>query len=184
MKRIIQSIPILKCIGLVGLDTMVSKLTHVSIAVDDLKEAVAFYTDLLGLEPLQTPDFGEQEDVDGPNTNSEFLRCDDQQFHLFVEPESEPMLYSHVAIHVDNFEEVYREAKKLDIFAALGDLREQPRIFQIDTNAQMYVRDPSNNLIEINYPEISELDEEVFDRIIHRDIAGPEIGVYMTEKLK
>ena len=162
---------------------MTSKLTHVSLAVDDLAAAVTFYTELLGLEPLPTPDFQEQEDVDGPNTTSAFLRCGDQQFHLFIEPDAEPMLYSHVAIHVDDFEEVYRRAKQLDAFAALGELTAQPRIFQIDRNVQMYLRDPSDNLVEINSPDISALDTDTFDRIIHRDIAGPEIGVYMTEEL-
>lgn len=71
--------------------------------------------------------------------------------------------FHHFAIDVDDFEQTYLEARRRGLledrpFGAA--VRELP-----DGSAQMYIRDPAGNLVEIDTPDASTLDRSVVGEI-------------------
>jgi hypothetical protein len=42
----------------------------------------------------------------------------------------------------------------------------------------MYIQDPTGNLLEIDYPDISELDRSTFAKVITRETSGPSRHTY------
>ena len=79
-------------------------LNHVSVVARDLEESIRFYVDVLGLEPLPTPDFG-------------FPAAGELQVHLFERPD-EPPTHAHFAFTVDDIVGVYEQARGLGILEA------------------------------------------------------------------
>jgi catechol 2,3-dioxygenase-like lactoylglutathione lyase family enzyme len=115
-------------------------LNHVSVVARDLDESIRFYVDVLGLEPLPTPDFG---------FPVQWLRAGSLQVHLFERPE-EPPSYAHFALEVDDVVALYERARELGILdsASFGyAIAELP-----GGEAQLYIRDPAGNLIELDHP--------------------------------
>ncbi len=124
-------------------------LNHVSIRARDLEESERFYRDLFGMEPIPTPNFG---------FPVRWLRVGDLQLHLF-ERESEQGRYHHMAVTVDDFAEVYRRAAALGILD--GDTFGH-HLYELPGDvAQLYLRDPAGNLIEVDGPHASGLPEDV-----------------------
>lgn len=124
-------------------------LNHVSVSATDLGASVRFYADLFGMEEIQTPNFG---------FPVRWLRVGDQQLHLFERPEAAPR-YHHVALTVDDFENVYARAEALDCFdtTTFGRyLIELPG----DT-IQLYLRDPAGNLVEVDADGASRLPDSI-----------------------
>jgi len=108
---------------------------HVSINVRDASEALAFYTQILGLRQRDDrPDFG---------FGGAWLDIGDQQVHL-IESAVPDDRGQHFAIRV------------ADIDAAVSGLREhgievsEPK--PVATSRQCFLRDPSGNLIELHEP--------------------------------
>lgn len=106
---------------------------HVSINVDDLEAARAFYVDRLGLaERTDRPDL----DVKGT-----WLDIGGQQVHLIV-ADVPPRMGQHFAVQVD------------DIDAAVGELREHgvrvsdPMV--VGSGLQCFLRDPCGNMVELH----------------------------------
>jgi YD repeat-containing protein len=123
---------------------------HVSINARNLEESVRFYVDVFGLERIPTYDFA---------FPVQYLRLGDLQLHLF-ERETEAPPYHHIAFNVDDFEGAYRRAKELGILereSFFQDMYELP-----DGTVQMYIRDPSGNLVEIDWPDVTTLDRSLF----------------------
>jgi lactoylglutathione lyase len=125
------------------------RFNHVSIHADDLEESARFYEQVFGLERLPTPTF---------DPEVLWLRVGDQQLHLFSNRTETPRFH-HFGIEVDDFEATYLRAKELgvlepDTFRA--PIRELP-----DGSVQMYMRDPTGNLIEIDWPDASTLDRSI-----------------------
>lgn len=125
-------------------------LHHVSILTSDVERSLAFYRDVLGLEPLPRPDF--------PIRGS-WLACGDRQVHLVQHPTG---TYrngeidnndTHFALRTDDFEGVVRqlEAHGFSEHAAEGAPK---RIMMKRTGAagfaQLYVLDPDRNVVEVN----------------------------------
>ena len=141
------------------------RINHVSVNALDLEESARFYETLFGMERLPTPLF-----PDGPVL---WLRVGDQQLHLFERDTPAPR-YHHLAFDVDDFEAVYLKARELGLFDdAFGtQIREHPAGW-----IQMYVRDPADNLIEIDSPDAKSLDRSVVTgiRALEDDVAqvGP-----------
>jgi catechol 2,3-dioxygenase-like lactoylglutathione lyase family enzyme len=116
-------------------------LNHVSVVARDLEESVGFYVDVLGLERLPTPDFG---------FPVQWLRAGALQVHLFERPD-DPPTYAHFAFEVDDVVAVYERARALGILdrTSFGyAIAELP-----GGEAQLYIRDPSGNLLELDHPD-------------------------------
>lgn len=115
---------------------MVGKAVHhVSLNVDDVPSAVAFYN-ALGFREIERPDF----DFDGA-----WLRIGDAgELHLlgFPPPEAKGQ---HFAVHVDDLDEA------LTALAADGITAD--RTGEIDGICrQAFLTDPSGNQVELNQP--------------------------------
>lgn len=157
------------------------RLTHVSVIAEDVEESAAFYEDVVGCRRVPTPQFGRQADFDAEEDIAlQILRVGDHQLHLWNDPahEVEATRFAHFGIHVDDFETVYRRAADRDAFAAIGVESAPPRVFDFNGTAQLYLRDPTGNLIEIDHPNIEALDRSVFAEVVSRETSGPDLGVY------
>jgi catechol 2,3-dioxygenase-like lactoylglutathione lyase family enzyme len=122
-----------------------SQINHVSINARDLDESVGFYVELLGAEPIPTPNFG---------LPVQWLALGRTQLHLF-ERDLEPTSHHHFGITVDDLEPVYRAAERLDALDrdAFGNhLVELP-----GDVVQLYVRDPGGNLVELDQAGVERL---------------------------
>lgn len=141
-----------------------TRFNHVSVHAFDLEESLRFYMEVFGLERLPSPNF---------STHVEWLRVGEQQLHLFKSENPAPRSH-HFALDVDDFEAAYLKAKELELlddetFGAA--VRELP-----DGAVQMYIRDPSGNLVEVNWPDVSTLDRSIITGI--RSVADerPQTG--------
>lgn len=150
-----------------------TRFNHVSILANDLDESATFYEEVFGLERIPTPKFG---------IPVQWMRCGNLQLHLFKR-DIEAVDYYHFGLHVDDFEEVYQSVKDHDIASfdvvATGEevTDEEPDVYVLpDKSVQMYVRDPATNLVEVNYPDVDDLDRDVVPELIYRDDQIPQTG--------
>jgi YD repeat-containing protein len=128
---------------------------HVSVHADDVDVSARFYTELFDLTDLPAPDFG---------APTRWLRVGDLQLHLFGRPTAAPRFH-HFAITVDDLTEVYARAERMGVIDAETyghELIELP-----DGAVQLYVRDPAGNLIEIDHPDVSTVDDRLRAKV-HR----------------
>jgi glyoxylase I family protein len=115
------------------------RVDHVSFAVRDLARSLAFYRDVLGLEPVPRPDLG----IPGA-----WLGAGEAQVHLIEVPTDfdagapppalNPMA-GHAAFGIDDYDAALAAltAKGLDVLAFGRDA------------GQMWVKDPDGNIIEL-----------------------------------
>ncbi|MEA2425684.1 MAG: hypothetical protein QOH13_2094 [Thermoleophilaceae bacterium] len=132
-----------------------TSLNHVSISSIDVEESVRFYTSVLGLERIDTYTFA---------FPTQYLRLGDQQLHIFQRDEAtEAPPFHHIALNVDDLEAAWiraRELGALDTTAFFSPIYELP-----DGTVQVYLRDPGGNLVELDWPDVTTLDPEVFGEI-------------------
>lgn len=129
-------------------------INHVSISAPDLDASVRFYTEVFGMERVPAPRFSGQPVA--------WLRLGDQQLHLF-QRQGAPT-YHHFGIDVDDFEAAYVKVRQLEIRdekTFLGGIFELP-----GGEAQMYLRDPAGNLVELDWPDSSTLDRSAIPDIV------------------
>jgi len=140
-------------------------IQHVNVNVEDLDAAIPFYRDVLGLALDDTPDQG---------FRSQFFRIDGiQQIHM-NEMRDERQFRGHFCLVVPDFMGVFTRAKAVNAIdiGPWGKVRQLP-----NGKMQMFVRDPSGNLIEI-----ANTSREVIDLATLRDdIVEPERGVYKID---
>jgi catechol 2,3-dioxygenase-like lactoylglutathione lyase family enzyme len=129
-------------------------INHVSIPAVDPDRSVRFYREVFGMEEVPAPSFGFSRPV-------RWLRLGDLQLHLFPVDGQPERTTQHLGIEVDDFEEAYRRVKELGVFASPGD---RPAAVWVlpSGQLQMYLRDPADNLVEINAPDVEALDRTVF----------------------
>ncbi len=140
------------------------RINHVTLVVDDLAEACRFYEQEFDLEPLPAFKF------DYP---AQFYRInDEQQLHL-TEWEDKPSFRGHVAIQVADFSDCFRRMKARGAIDTTpwGKVRRLP-----DGVMQMFIRDPSGNLVEIVCPASDHVDESIFED----DLVESEPGAYVS----
>src|SRR5262245_32877403 len=141
-----------------------SLIQHVNVNVDDLDAAIPFYRDILGLELDKTPDQG---------FRCQFFKVGEvQQIHM-NEMSDARQFRGHFCLVVPDFMAVFARAKASNVIdvAPWGKVRQLP-----NGKMQMFVRDPSGNLIEI-----ANSNSETIDLAVFRDdiaIVEPERGVY------
>jgi hypothetical protein len=82
------------------------RINHVSVNARDLQESVDFYIDLLGAQPIPTPNFG---------LPVQWLALGRTQLHLF-EGDLRPTSHHHFGVTVDDLEPVYRAAERRGAF--------------------------------------------------------------------
>ena len=118
--------------------TIARSLNHVSFAVRDLDRSLAFYCDLIGLQPLPRPDFG---------FPGAWLGVGDAQIHLIQVPAgvdvgSPPPTINPAAGHTAFF---------VDDYSATLSKLHGAGLAVVETSAemgQMWVQDPDGHIIE------------------------------------
>ncbi|MFK7743147.1 MAG: VOC family protein [Planctomycetota bacterium] len=137
-------------------------LQHVNVNVDDLDAAVAFYRDVIGLPLDATPDQG---------FRSQFFRLGETaQIHM-NEIEDVHQFRGHFCLVAPDFVAVFERALRADAI----DTRAWGRVRQLPSGAmQMFLRDPSGNLVEIGSAKDADLDPKLFEH----EMVEPERGVY------
>lgn len=126
-----------------------TNLNHVSVHVHDMEASIRFYTGVLGMKKIPTPNFG---------FPVQWLRVGDLQLHLFKRDVPTPG-YHHFGVTVDDFHAVYLKARELGVCdrEAFGhDLYELP-----GGCVQLYLRDPAGNLVEVDWPDVNALDRSI-----------------------
>jgi catechol 2,3-dioxygenase-like lactoylglutathione lyase family enzyme len=141
-------------------------LNHVSVLAEDVEESAEFYRDVFGMERIPSANF---------EVPVEWLRAGSAQLHLF-ERDMEAVPYYHFGLTVDDFESVYRQARDGGFFANWDDQADASVYELPDGAAQMYINDPAGNLVEVDYPDIDELDDSVLDRVVDRSDLQPQTG--------
>jgi catechol 2,3-dioxygenase-like lactoylglutathione lyase family enzyme len=124
-------------------------INHVSIPTRDLDESERFYKELVEAERLDSPNFG---------TPVRWLRVGNVQIHLLQDGGGGGGA-GHFGITVDDLAAVYERARALDAFDSFANgyyLWELP-----DGVVQLYLRDPSGNLVEVNARDAGALPELV-----------------------
>jgi lactoylglutathione lyase len=141
---------------------MAAALNHVGVIVDDLDESIRFYEEMFGLERLPTPAF---------NVPVTWLRAGDLQVHLTERPGPHS---GHLALFVDDLGALYRRA--LEGGSLWSD--EQGRaVFVLPSGeVQLYVVDPSGNVIEANHHDAERWREEIPGMVEHADIVQQPPG--------
>jgi len=150
---------------------MGSQINHVSINARDLQESVDFYVELLGAEPIATPNFG---------FPVQWLALGETQLHLF-QKDVQPLSHHHLGITVEDVEPVYRVADRRDAFdrEAFGNhLVELPGDL-----VQLYVRDPAGNLVEIDHVGVGRLPEELRSQLVRLQDKNPQDDENMSARL-
>jgi catechol 2,3-dioxygenase-like lactoylglutathione lyase family enzyme len=147
------------------------RINHVSISAKDLESSVDFYVDVLGAQPVATPDFG---------LPVQWLAIGDCQLHIFQAP-VEPLSHHHFAITVEDLEPVYRRIEARGAFdhEAFGNhLVELPGDL-----AQTYMRDPAGNLVELDALGAGRLSDELkADLRVLADVR-PQTGEHALARL-
>lgn len=124
-------------------------INHVSLSTGDLETSTRFYEEVFGFERIATPNFGYPVQWLGLSGR--------QQLHLVTRID-QPQRHQHFALTVDDFDRVYKLAAERGILdgEVFGSaVNELP-----NGEAQMYLRDPFGNLIEVDAPDTSALNAE------------------------
>jgi catechol 2,3-dioxygenase-like lactoylglutathione lyase family enzyme len=147
------------------------RINHVSVNATDLQESVDFYVELLGAEPLTTPNFG---------LPVQWLALGTTQLHLF-ERELTPTSHHHFGITVDDLEPVFRVAEKRGAF---DDIAFKNRLVELPGDVvQLYVRDPAGNLVEIDCPGKDRLPQDMRDQLKQLWDFNPHTDEQMSARL-
>ena len=126
-----------------------TRINHVSVNARELRESVDFYVELLGAEPIATPNFG---------LPVQWLALGRTQLHLF-ERDIEPTSHHHFGITVEDLEPVYRAAERRGVFD-----RQSFRKHLVELPGdvvQLYLRDPAGNLLEVDQHGVERLPEDI-----------------------
>jgi catechol 2,3-dioxygenase-like lactoylglutathione lyase family enzyme len=135
----------------------VTKINHVTLIVDQLERAAEFYEKELGLGVIPAFVF------DYPTAF--FDIGEGQQLHL-TEWEDAQSFRGHLCVTIDDFNSFFHRAKELGIvdINPWGKARRLP-----DGAMQMFVRDPSGNLLEISSPPDYVPDSGIFEDELYQE---------------
>jgi catechol 2,3-dioxygenase-like lactoylglutathione lyase family enzyme len=129
----------------------IEAINHVTLIVDDLEKARAFYTNVLGLEELPAYAF------DYP---VQFYKINDRQQLHITQWKDAYSFRGHVCLQVADFNETFRTLKELGAI----DITPWGKVRRLRDGAmQMFARDPSGNLLELSHPDASTVDAAIFE---------------------
>jgi catechol 2,3-dioxygenase-like lactoylglutathione lyase family enzyme len=140
----------------------INDINHVTLIVDQLEPAAEFYEHEMGLEVIPAFVF------DYPTA---FFKINDtQQLHL-SEWEDAQSFRGHVCFKVNHFSQLFWRCKELDIIDTQpwGKVRRLP-----DGAMQMFIRDPSNNLVELSSSPDYTPDPKILEDELYQD------GLYVS----
>ncbi len=126
------------------------RINHVSIAAADLETSTRFYENVFSMERIPTPTF---------DTPVQWLRVGDMQLHLFQDDGPAPARH-HLGITIDDFDAAYEAVKEYASDTWGWRLVELP-----SRQVQLYFRDPSDNLIELNWRDADTLDRSKYPEL-------------------
>jgi catechol 2,3-dioxygenase-like lactoylglutathione lyase family enzyme len=129
------------------------RINHVSINARDLQQSTDFYVEVLGADPILTPNFG---------VPVQWLAMGRTQLHLF-ERDLTPTSHHHFGVTVDDLEPVYRAAERWDAF---DDVAFRNRLVELPGDVvQLYLRDPAGNLLEVDHLGVARLPDDLRARL-------------------
>jgi catechol 2,3-dioxygenase-like lactoylglutathione lyase family enzyme len=129
------------------------RINHVSVNALDLARSTEFYVEVLGAEPIDTPNFG---------VPVVWLALGTTQLHLF-ERDLTPSSHHHFGVTVDDVEPVYRAAERWDAF---DDVAFRNRLVELPGDVvQLYLRDPAGNLLEVDHHGVDRLADDLRARL-------------------
>jgi catechol 2,3-dioxygenase-like lactoylglutathione lyase family enzyme len=143
-----------------------ARVNHVSVSARDLSASTDFYVRLIGATPIPTPNFG---------FPVQWLAVGDTQLHLF-ESDAEAPVQHHfgVEVELEGLVSAYRMALELD---ALDDEVFNGQLVELEGDVvQLYLRDPSGNLVELDAVGAQALPEDVRGRIRVLGEVHPQLG--------
>ena len=150
---------------------MSARINHVSINARDLRESTDFYVELLGAEPIATPNFG---------IPVQWLALGRTQLHLF-ERDLKPSSHHHLGITVDELAPVYRAAERHDAF---DDVAFRNRLVELPGDVvQLYLRDPAGNLVEVDQFGVDRLPADLRARLHGLWDFNPQSDEHMQARL-
>jgi catechol 2,3-dioxygenase-like lactoylglutathione lyase family enzyme len=140
----------------------ITEINHVTLIVDDLEEAAVFYEKELGLEVIPAFVF------DYPTAF--FKITETQQLHL-TEWEDNTSFRGHICVRVDDFSAIFHRMKDLGVI----DIEPWGKVRQLPDGAmQMFIRDPSGNLVEISSHPGDTIDPSIFEDELYKE------GLYVS----
>jgi catechol 2,3-dioxygenase-like lactoylglutathione lyase family enzyme len=125
------------------------RVNHVSVSAPDLEASQRFYAGLFGAEPIPAPNFG---------LPVRWLSIGETQLHLFQRAVDAPS-HHHFALTVEDLGAIYRRAGELGAYdsQAFGH-----HLYELPGDvAQLYLRDPGGNLVEVDSPRAGGLPESI-----------------------
>ena len=151
-------------------------INHVTLIVDDIEKTGAFYSKEFGMEPLPALP------VDFPTA---FYKINDtQQLHL-TQWDDVRSFRGHLCLHVDDFNTCFYRMKELGIIDTkpFGKVRRLP-----EGSMQMFIRDPSGNLVEISSSPKYNLDPAILEDKFYQegmyDSGRNDFGGYKSDQAK
>jgi catechol 2,3-dioxygenase-like lactoylglutathione lyase family enzyme len=151
--------------------TGAADLNHVSVSATDLETSIRFYEEVLGLERVATPNFG---------FPVQWLQAGERQLHLFQRSGEIPT-YHHFGLTVDDLPAVYERARERGCFDKTtfsGHLVELP-----GDVAQLYIRDPGGNLVELDSPGASRMPESMRAELVRLADVEPQSEENLSGRL-
>jgi catechol 2,3-dioxygenase-like lactoylglutathione lyase family enzyme len=149
-----------------------SGINHVSVSARNLEQSTAFYVELLGAEPIATPNFG---------IPIQWLALGRTQLHLFQRDVDVPT-HHHFGITVDDLEPVYRAAERWG--DAFEDETFRNRLIELPGDVvQLYLRDPAGNLVEVDHHGVDRLPEDLRARLVPLWELNPQSEEQMSGRL-
>ena len=128
-----------------------NRIHHVNLMVDNIDKAIEFYGAQLGLEALPTPEMG---------FRAQFFKINDvQEIHVNELKDITPER-AHFCLRVDDFAAHFRRMKAIGAI----EIRTWGKVRRLPSGVmQMFVRDPSGNLIELSCEADQYVDPAIFD---------------------
>lgn len=150
-----------------------SRINHVSVNATDLQASVEFYARLIGAEPVATPDF--------PGA-VQWMAVGDTQLHIFASDVRAPGRHHFgVEVGLDRLVAAYRMAAELGVF---DDESFGHRLVGLPGDlVQLYLRDPSGNLVELDAVGTGGLPEDLRAELRVLDEDRPQRGAHADARL-